>query len=539
MGCTSSKGVDKTIVDKKGQKPPVAPLPQTASLLGREAEVKQGKKANREQEALEFKKRYPGNPYSDMENTRFSELLRTGKIAVVEMSYFVDCLNEGVPFQDRASIPAHKFIDGEEMVKMWKQDGAQCLVIFSYAWLTAEHPDPNMYHLETINKILWSMHWSQFRRASGSEEIGVIIDYCSLWQRGHGDKDKRTAVQIEEFSEGLKEINTPYAHSKITAIKLLSVPEEVQRKYEDRGWTLFESIVIDGKERDADTTVLEVHKGDDLGEWGKRKSCERQQREAEGRKPPMTPERFKKEMDKRKKKAESKGVPLFTNGRDQPFIMDKFVATFEEQAKAKECVYSRMDWGDSDMELLAEFLKHCKDATDLWLSGNEFGPVGVEKIAEALPHMPNLSRLYLDNNVLGDDGIEKLAKHLADVPNLKKLSLNGTHMEYAGAKSLAKVLPRMPKLVSLEVFKYDDKYEIDEEEHFRWMFKAKDTFKEALPHDSKLVCNIEEHAKEVLAIKAQQMWFAEKEKAEERGDRARIKYLDEMKDLTVLLPGRF
>ena len=34
-------------------------------------------------------------------------------------------------------------------------------------------------------------------------------------------------VQIEEFKDGLKEINTPYAHKESTAIKLMAVPESV------------------------------------------------------------------------------------------------------------------------------------------------------------------------------------------------------------------------------------------------------------------------------------------------------------------------
>ena len=48
--------------------------------------------------------------------------------------------------------------------------------------------------------------------------MGVIIDYCSLWQKGeerdeNGEqKDERMEWQMEQFDEGLKVINTPYGH---------------------------------------------------------------------------------------------------------------------------------------------------------------------------------------------------------------------------------------------------------------------------------------------------------------------------------------
>ncbi len=59
--------------------------------------------------------------------------------------------------------------------------------------------------------------------------------------------DQRTEEQVQQFKDGLKEINTPYAHQEVTAIKLIAVPSTENRKYDDRGWTLFESIIIDGK----------------------------------------------------------------------------------------------------------------------------------------------------------------------------------------------------------------------------------------------------------------------------------------------------
>jgi hypothetical protein len=154
-----------------------------------------------------------------------------------------------MPFQDRVNIPREEFISGDEVMAQWKQHGAYFLAIFSYSWITAEHPDPKMFHLRRIVRVLEELEHFCARRNNFeiTIEMGVIIDFCSLWQKGNGETDKRTEAQIKEFKDGLQEINTPYAHCEITAVKLTAVPAEVSRAYDDRGWTLFESIIIDGK----------------------------------------------------------------------------------------------------------------------------------------------------------------------------------------------------------------------------------------------------------------------------------------------------
>jgi len=45
------------------------------------------------------------------------------------------------------------------------------------------------------------------------EDTGVVLDFCSLWQRGGGKDDKRTEEQLTQFIAGLAEINCPYGHA--------------------------------------------------------------------------------------------------------------------------------------------------------------------------------------------------------------------------------------------------------------------------------------------------------------------------------------
>ena len=46
--------------------------------------------------------------FSDIEGTRFAEVLRRGHMAVIKASYFKECLEKGEPFQDRSNIPAER-----------------------------------------------------------------------------------------------------------------------------------------------------------------------------------------------------------------------------------------------------------------------------------------------------------------------------------------------------------------------------------------------------------------------------------------------
>jgi len=77
--------------------------------------------------------------------------------------------------------------------------------------------------------------------------VAVAIDFCSLWQRGSGEEDCRSDFQKQQFNSGLSGFNKMYVHSNVTAIKFIAVPKDERRRYDDRGWTLGESMLIDAK----------------------------------------------------------------------------------------------------------------------------------------------------------------------------------------------------------------------------------------------------------------------------------------------------
>ena len=160
-----------------------------------------------------------------MDNTAFADLLRRGCLAVVKSGYFEQCLSDGVRFEDRENIPNKWFIQGDELMQTWQKHGATFLVIISYPWLSKGHPDPDMFHLKRLVRVFKEL--LSYHRVG---ELGVIIDYCALYQNhdqsGDNKNDTRTADQLRQFKEGLKEINTPYGHEEITSIKMISVPKE-------------------------------------------------------------------------------------------------------------------------------------------------------------------------------------------------------------------------------------------------------------------------------------------------------------------------
>ena len=66
-------------------------------------------------------------------------------------------------------------------------------------------------------------------------------------------------------------------------------------------------------------------------------------------------------------------MSLFTSGSDQPFVIDKFAAAFEEQILAERFIYAALGWTDRDMETLAEVLVRCRICNIICIEGTGIG----------------------------------------------------------------------------------------------------------------------------------------------------------------------
>lgn len=161
------------------------------------------------------------------------------------------------------------------------------------------------------------------------------------------------------------------------------------------------------------------------------------------RRPPLTPQRFGDEMKMREARAKERGVKLFTNGKDQPFVMNKYDRTFPELVATEQMVFVNMNWGPQEVLCLAEVLQSCKALKTLDLAGNQLGDLGAEELATGLCALTNLELLHLGWNQIGDLGAEKLATGLCTLTNLNKLLLDNNTIGDLGAKKISDVLPYM------------------------------------------------------------------------------------------------
>jgi len=234
---------------------------------------------------------------------------------------------------------------------------------------------------------------------------------------GGGVEEQRSPEQLKQFKEGIKSINTPYGHQDVMAIKMMAVPDDVLRTYDDRGWTLFESNIINGKEP-AEEELTKMGNLSTLNTISFDKTFDPKGEPSTGLKfvtkfatnehidPPLTPDRFLEEMKIRQKRAETKGVTLFTDGGDKPFIIDKYKQSYSLLSQAEALRFMHLDWVDAD----------------------------VKELCNALPDFLNLEELNLKDDEITDDGAAVLIKTLAcrakgkdgqQAQPLKKLILTG------------------------------------------------------------------------------------------------------------------
>ena len=78
--------------------------------------------------------------------------------------------------------------------------GALPVIALSHFWRTKENPDPDGETLELVIDSL-EARWEEFQ-AKNVTDLGILVDYCSLWQA-----PRETPEKEEAFKAGLKAIN--------------------------------------------------------------------------------------------------------------------------------------------------------------------------------------------------------------------------------------------------------------------------------------------------------------------------------------------
>ncbi|HJL24065.1 MAG TPA: hypothetical protein RMH80_17650 [Polyangiaceae bacterium LLY-WYZ-15_(1-7)] len=259
-------------------------------------------------------------------------------------------------------------------------------------WITAEHPDPEGFHLRTIAALLDA--YCKYFNTTG-HTFGVFLDFCSLEQAPRSEEAE------ERFRRGLKAINLIYAHQVSFVLCLTVMPPGTARGYDARGWCFFERLVAGalkqaqylldvGKLKVAPDAVTNFH-------------AEVMEVCDVGRRPPLTPAAFEAELRERQ----------FTNGSTDHALVARLYGEFVEEAlgAATRLNFARLGWGDAQAEELAAVLPLCGRVRDLNLGSNAIGDRGAAALARSLP--AGLETLDLNNNdSLTDEGVAALAAAL-------------------------------------------------------------------------------------------------------------------------------
>ena len=126
----------------------------------------------------------------------------------------------------------------------------------SYRWLTAEHPDPDSFHLSKVVAFL-EVHKTWF------DQMGWNVDdYAVFWDFGSLFQPERTPDQKALFREGLRASNVWYGSAFTTVLIQSHLPPGfTATPYSQSGWCFVEatiSSVIKMSATRFDTGALEL-----------------------------------------------------------------------------------------------------------------------------------------------------------------------------------------------------------------------------------------------------------------------------------------
>ena len=410
MGCISSK--DAAVLPEQGP-PPTAQLvfvPTTHdAIAGEVARVKA--LPQDEQKAI-------GAKYTDPEEL-FLALEAGGGDAtlILRATWFKEQRGGRLPKRGD-KLPPEAIITVAELRQIAEASkcrfGALPVITLSHFWRTKEHPDPDG---ETAGLVIDALNqrWHEFENC-GVTDLGVIIDWCALWQAPRETPEKQLA-----FSAGLKGINQWYAHIGTTVWLITAGADRVNGlKYWDKGWTSFEyclAMLI----KPANTSGLKdwpqvVDLGKEYGKYGFA--------QIEFARPPLTePLAFFG--------GHEYGDKTYTNGADRDEIVaPKFRETmFEVMGGVRTLDFTDLKWGDEGIKALAVVLPLCGQLTTLKLVGNAIGPEGARAIGEWLRDNRSLKVLNLQWNKIGAEGAKALADALRVNDSLTKLVVVGNGLD--------------------------------------------------------------------------------------------------------------
>ena len=311
--------------------------------------------------------------YTLISGSAFARLIQKGSFQFIKGRYFEDCWRDQHVFACRQNIPPEYLWTGDECVKLWEAHGPCFMLSISYGWLHEDHPDPEMFHLKRLAKVV-----KAFKKfcSIDIEDCAVFLDFCSLWQKELVDGVESTLALPSKSCSSRK----PLTRSTLLTATKQSPPcvsRPCQRaqcelttcedgpnlrrgsstaKVFSRGGALMtlRTTVVLPEGFDADCSVQDMVRHFDII-FG-------HARDFKG--PPLKPRRFNEKLRQLDEVAHGNGVRLFTNGKeDMDLVKRKYVDSYALLTQATELYFSARRWSSGDFECLVEALP---DFTNLW-----------------------------------------------------------------------------------------------------------------------------------------------------------------------------
>ena len=239
------------------------------------------------------------NPKRYIDPDAIWAVLVLGWVRLVRMTYLIELSKKGGVLPRRQELPEEAFISVDELKQLYfngdEGDGSNSdkvlpLIVISFCWITAQHPDPEGKQLKMIAEVL-EREKPKYAGLDvcdddsdvgdafgGFKEIGVFWDWPSLYQKdtalfdpaetpeakpeaeraafiealknktafygGEAYEKSRTPAEIEAFRKALHHsMDLWYAHQGTTVYKLTKLPEGCTTRkvgYNDSGWTTYE-----------------------------------------------------------------------------------------------------------------------------------------------------------------------------------------------------------------------------------------------------------------------------------------------------------
>ena len=388
--------------------------------------------------------------------------------------------------------PAQKAGHDDDDGTFRAQPDALPIVAVSYKWRTRPHPDPDGKTLHELAKMLdheirgtrdasgvvsGYSHW-------GYDDVGVFVDYCSLYQKCH-TQDDGTRFYDDDDADGKyvarqeKDLRTPLSQKKrpwfekrehaycfklalptmcawfshmstmVYAIVRIHNDTEYNHKltpccYEGAGWPFFEYNVAHWCKEEQTEMSYTLSNGQMASFWqmisfasdGDAGALNGSFKDTGSPRdsPPMkhhgTRRRFggvmfsgaqNPPMMSPSRMESALDEKTFTNNHDPEMVKSMYRTGLMESLESRErMVFVRQGWGAEQAKELCETLSEC------------------EMLSQRGCACPRLAILVLSHNALKVGGITHVADLLSQgrLPALEKLELNNTEMGDAGLKAL-------------------------------------------------------------------------------------------------------